>query len=105
LNVSNASPGLQTQAFTAFSAACGNHCTATFGFHAYQKAMGTCTTGFGWLIGTFHYLLLPKVAIKLNPATLFSQLKFADFKNPQLNINFQHYVNDFFYIFIGTGCG
>jgi hypothetical protein len=81
-------PGLQTQAFTTFGTTGSNHCTATFGFHAHQKAMGTCTTGFRWLVGTFHYLApvpsreFKSRQLKSVPASLISQQKFADFKNP-----------------------
>jgi hypothetical protein len=45
---------LDSQALAAFGAACVDHSTAAFGFHAHEKAMGTGAASFGRLISTFH---------------------------------------------------
>jgi hypothetical protein len=45
---------LDSQTLAAFGAACIDHSTATTGFHANQKAVGTGATCLGWLVGAFH---------------------------------------------------
>jgi len=45
---------LDRQALTAFGAASVDHGTATTGFHANQKAVGTGATDFGRLVSAFH---------------------------------------------------
>ena len=50
----NAKSSLDSQAFTALGAAGSNHCAATTGFHACQKAVGAGALDFGRLVGAFH---------------------------------------------------
>jgi hypothetical protein len=45
---------LDSQALAAFGTTCVDHRTATTGFHANQKTVGTGTTDFGGLISAFH---------------------------------------------------
>ena len=45
---------LDSQALAALGAACVDHGTATTGFHADQKTVGTGTADFGRLVSTFH---------------------------------------------------
>lgn len=51
-----------SQAGSAFGAACANDCAATLGFHANEKTMGTLAAHNGGLVGAFHnpaFLLEP----------------------------------------------
>ncbi len=45
-----------SQPFATFGASCVDNRTSTAGFHANQKAMGTCTACFRGLVSTFHGL-------------------------------------------------
>ena len=48
-------PGLGSQAFTAFGAACIDHSTATACFHANQKSVCACAACLRGLISAFHF--------------------------------------------------
>jgi hypothetical protein len=46
--------GLDSQTLTAFGAASVDDSAAATGFHADQKAVGTCAAGLGGLVSAFH---------------------------------------------------
>jgi hypothetical protein len=45
---------LDSQTFAAFGAACVDHSTTTWRFHACQKAVGTSAANFRGLVSAFH---------------------------------------------------
>ena len=45
---------LDSQAFAALGATCGNHSTAAARFHARQETVGACALDFGRLVCAFH---------------------------------------------------
>jgi len=45
---------LDSQAFTTFGAASGDHGATAACFHSGQKAVRTCAFDFGWLVCAFH---------------------------------------------------
>jgi hypothetical protein len=57
---------LDSQALTAFGAACIDHGTATTGFHANQETVGTGATDFGRLVSAFHLEFLTG-SVLINP--------------------------------------
>ena len=62
---------LNSQTLAAFGTACIDHCTATAGFHANQKTVGTGAANFRRLVSAFHVALLsgkPRIITNfLNP--------------------------------------
>jgi hypothetical protein len=50
--------GLDSQTLTAFGAASVDDSAAATGFHANQKAVGTCAAGLGGLVSAFHGSIL-----------------------------------------------
>jgi hypothetical protein len=52
------SAGLDRQTLAAFGTASVDHSAAATGFHADQKAVGTCAAGLGGLVSAFHGSIL-----------------------------------------------
>jgi hypothetical protein len=63
---------LDSQALAAFGAARIDHSTATTGFHANQKTVGTGAADFGGLVSAFHLEFLIG-SIRIDPLSNRSQ--------------------------------
>lgn len=56
----NLADRLNCESCTSLGAACLDYCAASACLHSHQKAVGTFSFGYGWLICTFHVLFLGK---------------------------------------------